>query len=106
MFPQCTDSIDQGYDKATVYIPNKPIIIIENFGVGSAGYAISGEWIKHDGACCPVSKEMLVDIRCKNGDVFYEVAASIKLEALSFFWQGSGSKFDIIEYRIGGTMER
>ncbi len=67
---------------------------------------MSCKWIKHNSAHCPVPTGTIVDIRCKNGDGYYGVAAGIKLEALSLFWQGSGSEFDIIEYRIRETMER
>ena len=61
---------------------------------------MSGEWIKHDGTTCPVPKGTLIDIRCRNGDSFNKVAAEIKIEAVSFFWLGTGSECDIIEYRI------
>ena len=71
-----------------------------------AGGLYMGEWIKHNGACCPVPQGTLVDIRCRNGDSFHGVAAGIKLEALPFFWQGSGSGFDIIEYRICEAKEQ
>lgn len=66
---------------------------------------MSSEWIKHDSAPCPVPKGTIVDIRCKNGYEHYGVAAGIKLEALSLFWQGSGTEFDIIEYRILEALE-
>lgn len=63
---------------------------------------MSGEWIKHDGKCFPISKGTLVDIKCRNDDKFYGIEAGIKLEALAAFWRCEGEEiqYDIVEYRI------
>lgn len=63
---------------------------------------MNDEWIKHDGKCFPVPKGTLVDIKCRNGDRIYGIAAGIKLEALAAFWRNEGEEvpYDIVEYRI------
>lgn len=61
---------------------------------------MSEDWIKHNDTICPVPKGTLVDIRCRNGDRFDRAAAGIKIEVLPFFWWGTGSACDIVEYRI------
>lgn len=59
---------------------------------------MNSKWIKHNGTTCPVPKGTLIDVRYKNGDQFYGVAAGIKIETVSFFWLGSGSECDIDQY--------
>ena len=57
-------------------------------------------WIKHTGTEMPVPRGTVIDIKCKNGDTFDGVQAGIKIEAISYFWRGTGSGCDIVEYRI------
>lgn len=63
---------------------------------------MSDKWIKHDGKCFPIPTGTLVDIKCRNGDKLYGIAAGIKLEALAAFWRRKGEEiqYDIVEYRI------
>lgn len=63
-----------------------------------------GEWVEHDGKGMPVDGDELVEIRCRNEDLWKaifpgrgDIGAS---KASSLRWPHRGTSGDIIAYRV------
>lgn len=66
---------------------------------------MSENWIEWNGGCCPVKRGSLVDVKHRDGDVYYGVPAGMP-ESRAEDWSHDttfASPGDIVAYRVSKT---